>query len=404
LNLSANSRSLSFFFLLPMAHPRFPSASKSVFINHDDPVEKTFVSHIHRRLREHGLQVFFNRQEFKGGDNLNFVTKHVIRTASVYIAVFSPGYAGSSRCLNELMLSLESMKRGDPESTIIPVFFGVKPAELRWTEEHNNGVYAQTLRNLEEQKPSDSETIGKWRKALNEVAGKSGFELDVDNGDQGKLVDQIVKRVLKKIENHIYYDVFINHRGPDVKKTLASHLYHRLLAHGLRVFLDTEELQKGDTIAGQIQRAIQTASVHVAIFSPGYANSSWCLDELALMLQSRSSIIPVFYKVRPSELRWAEGGDGVYAKVLRVLEQLRGREGGDGVYVEALRRLEQRRRFDGQLQYNPDTIRKWRRALSTVANISGFELNACNDDEGQLVRQVVGRVLTLIAERYPRGT
>jgi hypothetical protein len=362
--------------LLPIAHPRFPSASKSVFINHDDPVEKTFVIHIHRRLREHGLEVFFNRQEFKGGDNLNFVTKHVIRTASVYIAVFSPGYAGSSRCLNELMLSLESMKRGDPESTIIPVFYGVKPSELRWTEEHNNGVYAQTLRNLEEQKPSDSETIGKWRKALNEVAGKSGFELDVDNGDQGKLVDQIVKRVLKKIENHIYYDVFINHRGPDVRKTLASHLYHRFLAHGLRVFLDTEELQKGDKISGQIERAIRTASVHVGIFSSGYAESSWCLKELVLMLESRSSIIPVFYNVRPSELRCTEGGDGVYAQALDEHTK-KGR-------------------------YCVDAIEKWRNALSQAAMISGYEFEAFNSDEGQLVNQVVGKILTLIAEKYPR--
>ena len=41
---------------------------------------------------------------------------------------------------------------------------------------------------------------------------------------RGKLVNQIVKRVLKKLENHLYYDVFISGRDPDVKKTLESHL------------------------------------------------------------------------------------------------------------------------------------------------------------------------------------
>jgi hypothetical protein len=35
--------------------------------------------------------------------------------------------------------------------------------------------------------------------------------------------------------SNIPYDVFINHRG-EVKKTFASHLYHRLLSHGLRPF------------------------------------------------------------------------------------------------------------------------------------------------------------------------
>jgi hypothetical protein len=32
-----------------------------------------------------------------------------------------------------------------------------------------------------------------------------------------------------------YYDVLANHRGTDVKETLATHLYNRLIVHGLRV-------------------------------------------------------------------------------------------------------------------------------------------------------------------------
>lgn len=82
------------------------------------------------------------------------------------------------------------------------------------------------------------------------------------------------------------YDVFINHRGPDVKKTLASHLYHRLLVHGLQIFLDFEELQEGDNLTSQIEGAIRTTSVHIVIFSTNYAESNWCLNELLLMLES----------------------------------------------------------------------------------------------------------------------
>ena len=109
----------------------------------------------------------------------------------------------------------------------------------------------------------------------------------------------------------------------------------------------------------QIEGAIQAASVHVAIFSPGYASSKWCLDELVLMVESKSTIIPVFYNVEPSNLRWTEGGDGVYA--------------------QALRGLEKKRTFDSQPRYNSIIIKKWMDALSTVANISGFELKACNE-------------------------
>jgi hypothetical protein len=43
--------------------------------------------------------------------------------------------------------------------------------------------------------------------------------------------------------NSYVYDVFLNHRGPDVKTTLASHLYYRLEEHGLRAFFDKQELR-----------------------------------------------------------------------------------------------------------------------------------------------------------------
>jgi hypothetical protein len=75
-----------------------------------------------------------------------------------------------------------------------------------------------------------------------------------------------------------YYDVFINHRGPDIKNTFASHLYYRLLSHGLQPFLDREEFQAGENLISQIDGAIKVASVHIVIFSPGYADSKWCLE------------------------------------------------------------------------------------------------------------------------------
>eukprot|EP00253_Pinus_taeda_P035300 PITA_35300 len=172
--------------------------------------------------------------------------------------------------------------------------------------------------------------------------------------------------------NHNYiYDVFLNHRGPDVKKTFASHLYRRLLSSGFRVFLDQEEMQEGESITCQIEGAIATASVHVAIFSPRYAESKWCLDELLLMLKSGATIIPVFYHVNPSELRRTQD------------------EGNCGKYAEALRQLEKKKR------YEPNTVQKWRQALSSVADISGLELQECNGDEGELV----DRVLHLVQKR-----
>ena len=153
------------------------------------------------------------------------------------------------------------------------------------------------------------------------------------------------------------YDVFLSHRGPDTKNSFTSHLYHRLVLHGFRVFWDKEEMQVGDTLTRQIHDAIKAASLHVAVFSPRYAESTWCLQELLLMLESKKPIIPVFYRVQPTDLRRTEG---------------------EGVYAEALRNLEKKRASDSQPPYNPTTIQNWRKALSTVAEISGLELDKFN--------------------------
>eukprot|EP00253_Pinus_taeda_P001263 PITA_01263 len=182
------------------------------------------------------------------------------------------------------------------------------------------------------------------------------------------------------------YDVFINHRGPDVKDTFASHLYHRLLSHGFQPFLDREVLEKGELLSPQIESAIRTASFHIAIFSPTYADSRWCLDELVSILKTGATIIPLFYSVKPAELRWA------------------------GRYAESLKKHEQKGRYDHQ------TLENWRKALFEVSSIIGFELETYNGDEGKLLDSVVQCLLkkrrqaalnvakaALYVARYPTG-
>jgi len=168
-----------------------------------------------------------------------------------------------------------------------------------------------------------------------------------------------------------------------MKKGFAGHLYHRLRSHGIRVFLDKQEMQEGDNLTSQIIGAINTASVHVAIFSENYAESNWCLKELVLMLESSKSgatIIPVFHGVKPADLRWTQG-------------EYRG-------YAQGLHKLKVKT-DKGKRRYDPDTIEEWRRALSRVADISGFELEACNGDEGELVEKIDERVSRIVKkERF----
>jgi hypothetical protein len=86
------------------------------------------------------------------------------------------------------------------------------------------------------------------------------------------------------------YDLFVSHRGPDVRDGFVSHLEEALVAAGLKPFLDTTSLEEQ---AGSY--------VPTVVLSKGYAESEYCLKELVIMIRSfedeKKPIIPVFYDV-----------------------------------------------------------------------------------------------------------
>ncbi|KAL7130079.1 hypothetical protein ABFS83_13G109600 [Erythranthe nasuta] len=104
-------------------------------------------------------------------------------------------------------------------------------------------------------------------------------------------------------------DVFINHRGVDTKRNVAGLLYHDLLGIGIRPFLDSKSMKPGDKLFDKIDVAIRECKVGVAVFSPMYCDSYFCLHELALMVESKKKVVPIFCDVKPSELR-VKAGDG----------------------------------------------------------------------------------------------
>ncbi|GLJ52951.1 hypothetical protein SUGI_1127890 [Cryptomeria japonica] len=109
------------------------------------------------------------------------------------------------------------------------------------------------------------------------------------------------------------FDVFINHRGPDVKKTLASRIYNILRERKVTVFLDSEELEYGDFLPKKIEAVIRSATLHIAIFSKKYGESPWCLAELSCMLKSGAKIVPIFYYADRTDLRYVAQRKGIYA-------------------------------------------------------------------------------------------
>ena len=146
------------------------------------------------------------------------------------------------------------------------------------------------------------------------------------------------------------YDVFINHRGPDVKKTFVAHLYAALNNWGIKCqpFLDAEDIRYGHDVFEEIDKALKGACVHVAIFSKGYAESIYCLDELCAMLESERRIIPVFYDIEAANLRRPD----------------------DGPYMEAFIKHKKRGRTE--------KISRWKEALHKVADYRAFRMDEVN--------------------------
>ncbi|KAI3498804.1 hypothetical protein L1887_34588 [Cichorium endivia] len=103
-------------------------------------------------------------------------------------------------------------------------------------------------------------------------------------------------------QQHPPCDVFINHRGIDTKKNVAGLLYNHLMRLRLRPFLDSRNMKPGDKLFNKIDTAISGCKVGVAVFSPRYCQSYFCLHELARIMDAKKKVIPVFCDVKPSEL------------------------------------------------------------------------------------------------------
>lgn len=110
------------------------------------------------------------------------------------------------------------------------------------------------------------------------------------------------------------HDVFLSFRGEDTRYNFTDHLHSSLDRKGVNTFMDNDELERGTDISPALLKAIQGSMISLIIFSGNYASSTWCLDELAHIIQCRESkqhmVFPIFYKVDPSHVRHQRGTFG----------------------------------------------------------------------------------------------
>ncbi|XP_021803022.1 disease resistance protein RML1A-like [Prunus avium] len=160
------------------------------------------------------------------------------------------------------------------------------------------------------------------------------------------------------------YHVFLSFRGQDTRKTFTDHLYTALVKAGFRTFRDDDEVERGEGIKPELQKAIKHSRTSVIVFSKNYASSRWCLDELVMILERKRIsadhvVLPVFYDVDPSDLRKQKGG-----------------------LAEAFARH--------QKTQPSNKVKEWREALAEVADLAGMVLqNQADGHESKFINKIV---------------
>ncbi|XP_041001702.1 TIR-only protein-like [Juglans microcarpa x Juglans regia] len=71
-------------------------------------------------------------------------------------------------------------------------------------------------------------------------------------------------------------------------------------------------MKAGDKLYEKIDTAIRDCKVGVVVLSPRYCESLYCLHELALSTECQKRVIPIFYNVKPAQLRVGNKYDGTY--------------------------------------------------------------------------------------------
>ncbi|XP_043687832.1 TMV resistance protein N-like [Telopea speciosissima] len=162
------------------------------------------------------------------------------------------------------------------------------------------------------------------------------------------------------------YDVFLNFRGEDTRKNFTGFLYKTLKDRGINVFIDSENLWTGEAIGPALHKAIEGSKISIPVFSKGYEDSKWCLQELAHIVQCQRShnqiVLPIFFYVDPSDV-WNQ----------------------TGTFEESFQK-------HATKNFESSTIESWREALRVVGNLKGEVLDETKD-QAELVELVVKRAL-----------
>ncbi|KAK6805210.1 hypothetical protein RDI58_002995 [Solanum bulbocastanum] len=134
-------------------------------------------------------------------------------------------------------------------------------------------------------------------------------------------------------------------------------LYEAFVDVGLHSFKVDNEIERGENIKSELDKAIHQSKGSIIVLSKNYASSSWCLDELVMILENKKNrghvILPAFYYVDSSDVKEQSGSFSIaFARHEKKL--LENSEDGQAWA----------KRIEG-----------WRKALKEVSSLGGMTLH-----------------------------
>lgn len=133
-----------------------------------------FGQHLHAALEKEGLIIFLDGYEVERGEGISRGVRRAIHESRCAIVVFTEGYASSRRCLDDLVMILETTRTSD--QFVLPVYNGVEPYDVL---KQTGSVAKAFARSVAKAFASHeiSEVLDKvkgWRAALTEAANLAG--------------------------------------------------------------------------------------------------------------------------------------------------------------------------------------------------------------------------------------
>lgn len=170
----------------------------------------------------------------------------------------------------------------------------------------------------------------------------------------------VLTEILQESSSSTYnYDVFLSFRGTDTRYNFTDHLHKALMNSTIDTFFDDAEIQIGEDLKPELESAIKSSRASIIVLSKNYASSSWCLDELALIMDQRRTskhiVFPIFYHIKPTDVRKQQSsfGDAMANHKKK---------------MDAETNAEKKTRWAHKME-------KWQKALAEVANLKGEEAN-----------------------------